>query len=291
MIVAIFLILVGSLLFVGALAVQDFDFKALGTRKFEKNTYEITEPFDSISIHATTAEIKLVRSENESCRVEFYEAEKDRYQVSVQNGTLTICKNNTKRWYEHIGISFEEPKMTIYLPEGEYQTLFVQTNTGDVDIPSYFSFESIDIEGNTSDIVCRAPTTDRVQIHVDTGDVMLSGMAGEIIVTASTGRIELTELCCASLYAESSTGKIFLKNVIAEAELKLESSTGDVVLDGCDAGAIFVRTSTGDVTGSLLSAKIFRTSTSTGHVDVPQATTGGTCDIQTSTGDIQITVS
>lgn len=58
---------------------------------------------------------------------------------------------------------------------------------------------------------------------------------------------------------------------------------------GCDAAEIYVKTSTGDVTGSLLSGKSFVTDTSTGEVNVP-ASSGGKCEIKTSTGNIKISV-
>ena len=40
----------------------------------------------------------------------------------------------------------------------------------------------------------------------------------------------------------------------------------------------------------VLSAKVFITETDTGKVEVPKSVTGGRCEIETDTGDIQITV-
>ena len=57
-----------------------------------------------------------------------------------------------------------------------------------------------------------------------------------------------------------------------------------------DAGELTVLTGTGDVTGSLLSAKVFITHSDTGMVDVPETTTGGKCKITTDTGDISMDV-
>ena len=58
----------------------------------------------------------------------------------------------------------------------------------------------------------------------------------------------------------------------------------------CDAGELHVKTDTGDVTGSLLSDKIFFAESDVGSVDVPKTTTGGVCEIQTNTGNIAITI-
>ena len=58
-------------------------------------------------------------------------------------------------------------------------------------------------------------------------------------------------------------------------------NTGDVKFDACDASEISVKTDTGDVTGSLLTDKVFITNTDTGRVNVPQTATGGRCEIIT----------
>jgi len=81
-----------------------------------------------------------------------------------------------------------------------------------------------------------------------------------------------------------------LNNVIAAEKFSVERSTGDVKFDGSDAAEIFVRTDTGDVTGSLLTHKVFITKTDTGKVDVPKTVDGGRCEIITDTGDIALDI-
>ena len=70
----------------------------------------------------------------------------------------------------------------------------------------------------------------------------------------------------------------------------MERSTGDVTFTDADASEITVQTDTGDVSGSLLTEKVFITETDTGKVSVPNTVTGGRCKITTDTGDIRITV-
>ena len=72
--------------------------------------------------------------------------------------------------------------------------------------------------------------------------------------------------------------------------MEIDRSTGDVELDGCDAGEISIKTSTGDVTASLLTQKVFLAESATGSVDVPRTTRGGTCEVTSGTGDIEITI-
>ena len=119
---------------------------------------------------------------------------------------------------------------------------------------------------------------------------MSSAQTETVKLSATTGKILMNDIACNKLTAKSSTGHIQLKNVIAEESIKVQNTTGGVEFGGCDAADIMINTSTGDVKGTLLSEKIFITDTSTGRVSVPKTTSGGTCEITTSTGDIDIDI-
>lgn len=92
-----------------------------------------------------------------------------------------------------------------------------------------------------------------------------------IAIETDTGTVRLTNVSRADFMAESGTGTIPLKNVVA-------------------TGSFYVESDTGDVTGTLLSKKVFITETSTGRISVPKTTSGGKCEITTSTGDIKIDI-
>ena len=98
------------------------------------------------------------------------------------------------------------------------------------------------------------------------------------------------EIKCKNLTTDGSTGEIVLTNVIATGEFHINRSTGSVIFDGSDANEIFVDTSTGSVSGTLLTEKVFITDTSVGSVSVPKTITGGRCEINTSTGSIDIDI-
>ncbi len=72
--------------------------------------------------------------------------------------------------------------------------------------------------------------------------------------------------------------------------IEIDLSTGDIRLEAIEAGGLDLTTDTGDITGTLLSDKVFLTETSTGRISVPKTTTGGKCELKTSTGDIKIDV-
>ena len=95
---------------------------------------------------------------------------------------------------------------------------------------------------------------------------------------------------CAALTVETDTGSVTLTNVVGTGDAKIETDTGDVRFDRCDAANYRVRTSTGDVEGTIRTEKVFFASSRTGKTDVPHTRSGGDFDASSSTGDIEITI-
>lgn len=310
-IAAVALIFVGLFVFVVAMTFNKWDFSALSTVKYQPKTYDVSEDFSKISIDVVTDNVEFVPSTDESCHVECQEAEKIKHTATVVDGTLVIDTVDTRRWYEHFGIFSFAPKMTVYLPKTEYTLLTVDTDTGYVKIPSGFTFESIDLKGDTGSVECSANVTKNVKIELATGHMDITGcnpenmrlsaatgrigissskVLGTIEVDTDTGSIHLKDTTAKDCRIESDTGKITLVNTIASESFSIKNSTGSVIFEDSDASEIYVKTSTGSVKGTLLSEKIFITKTSTGSVEVPASTKGGRCEITTDTGSIKISI-
>lgn len=92
------------------------------------------------------------------------------------------------------------------------------------------------------------------------------------------------------MISTGTTGDIYLDNVVASDKLSITRSTGNISFDGSDAAEITVRTDTGNITGRLLTDKVFIAASDTGSVEVPGTVTGGRCEIDTDTGNIRIEI-
>lgn len=309
LIIATALVLTGCILFGVAMYRLDWNFHMLSTVTYETNEYASLEPFENIVILTDTAHIQLVPAENPS--VTCYEQENAKHTVSVKDGTLYIEIHDQIKWYERIGINLGTPKITIYLPKDQYSTLQIEGDTGAVNIPSDFTFASLDIALSTGDVRSDASVTGTAMIRTSTGDIRVKNVsagamslwvstgeitvadlvcAGDLQLRVSTGKAKLTNVSCKNLISSGSTGDLSLDAVLAVESMSIERSTGDVSFDRCDAAQLTIVTDTGDVTGTLLSPKIFLCETDTGRVELPQTTTGGTCQITTDTGDIHIEI-
>ena len=312
--IAVILLIAGLLVCGASLATLGFDFKKLNTVKYTTNTYEPEASFQHICIDTDTADIKFELSEDGICKVVCHEDEKEQHRVRVEGNTLLIEKDKKSVWqflFINFGSWTDSPSVTVYLPEKEYKALSVDASTGDVVIPADFTFESIRVKVSTGDIQCKASAAGDITLQTSTGHISLSGVsAASVSLTTSTGGMDAANVTCAgcmetkvstgsaamenitcgSFVSDGDTGSISMTRVIATGELNVTRDTGSVRFDGCDAETICVETDTGDVTGTLLTEKVFITDTDTGSVDVPRTITGGRCEISTDTGDIRIEI-
>ena len=311
LIIGVALILAGGLLLALAGARSHWDLAALGGGgAFEERTVAVNEAFENISVSSPEASVTFLPAENGKCSVALREQPKLKHAVAVKDGTLTVELEDSRGWSDRVSLFSSAPSITVYLPERAYAALRVEGDTGDVQIAA-LAFESVDISIHTGDVTCAASASGLMRISASTGDIRLENVstgtlelsvstgrvdvlgadcAGELKLHVSTGKAELTDVRCAGLTSDGSTGSLKLTNVIAAGSLTVERSTGDVKLDGCDAAELRLKTDTGDVSGSLLSEKIFITKSDTGDVRVPETVSGGVCRITTDTGDITITI-
>lgn len=311
LVVAATLVVIGLIMFAAVMSAYKWDFGKLSTAKYETNTYEISKAFSNLSMNMDTADITFALSDDGKCRVECYEEEKAKHTVIVREDTLVIHMIDEKSWYDYIGISFDSPKITVYLPGTEYGKLFIKESTGDVEIPGVFKFESMDVSTSTGDVKTDASVSESIKINTSTGKICVENVSADTIdlsvstghvtvsnvtcgsdvkIHVSTGKTNMTGLRCKNVISDGSTGDISLSNVIATETLSIERGTGDVKFEACDANEIFVETDTGDVTGSLLADKVFIIQTDTGSVDVPRTGYGGRCQITTDTGDVRMRI-
>lgn len=273
--IAASLMVLGIALFTIVLFTVDFDFTKVSNVKYMTNSYEFSpQDFDSINLDTITADIEFRKSKDDTCRVVCYEREKMPHEVYIQDHTLTISERDTRNWLDHTTVfSFKTPTITVYLPEGQYETLKIENTTGDIDISGYWIFDSLDLTTTT-------------------GDIQINGLScqRDVFTHVTTGDIKLENLTCNNLTTTGSTGDVDMKNVIVSGSLKARCTTGDIKFDKCDAGELYIKATTGNVSGTLLTPKVIFANSTTGTISVPKYTTGGRCEIDVTTGDIHINI-
>ena len=305
------LIAIGLVLFMVAFVASGCDFIALVSGEYETVTHEPVGEFDRISIVVDTADVTFLPSEDGACRVVACESTNKRHTVSIADGVLSVTVGDhpdRKKWYDYISIGGVGTTITVYLPEKEYVSLAFDGSTGDISIPSDFTFGEATIDNSTGDIDLAASvsgalsitmSTGNASIHdaslgelslsLTTGDVRLESLVcgGAVAIKQSTGRLTISDVTAASFSSEANTGDGVMTGLTVSGDLRLERSTGDLVLTDCKALSLTSESSSGDVTarGLLVGAAISIT-TDTGEVEL-DASDAAEIYITTDTGDVE----
>ena len=304
-------VVLGTAIIGGIFAMAKGDITKFLTQKMETNEHKLSAEFSEITLITNTADVEIIPTDKDYAYVVCREMEKQKHTVKVNEGKLLIEVEDTRKWYDHIGVIFENSAISVYLPRQDYGDISVKADTGTVKISEAFKFKGINVEGSTCTVTCFASVEEQINIEVTTGDVKIVGVSagridasastgdvslekvscsGELSVSVSTGSVSANNVTCKSFVTTGTTGDVNMSNVVAEEMLSLDVHTGSISFDGCDAAEIRMTTSTGDVKGSLLSGKIFTVKTETGSIDVPDSTGGGSCKVTTTTGSIKIKI-
>ncbi|MBQ1396969.1 MAG: DUF4097 family beta strand repeat protein [Clostridia bacterium] len=311
MIAAAVLMGVGLALVWSVLIFSDADFTKFDWEKYQTNTYTAQGDITKIEINLKESDVELIVSDTDRVQAVCLESEKVKHSLSVENGTLRLSEKDERKWYDHITFFSKPLSVTLYLPSDKYDSLKIDTRTGDITVPKDVSVSSTDIVSDTGDVRLSGSIDGVLKIRTTTGDVRLTGVkakridlkatTGDILidklecadtvsVNVTIGELKASDMTCGSFDTTGSTGDVKLMDTVALGSFTIKRSTGDVRFDRSDAAEITVKTSTGDVSGTFRTEKIFITKTSTGSVNVPDTASGGKCRITTSTGDIDIRV-
>lgn len=314
---AVILIVIGCVTFVIALAAAGWDIGKIGVNNtdMEKHVYTPGEEFTEISVALSSEDLKFALAEDGVCRVETYTHKKAVPTVEIVGGKLQVSVADNRSWNEHV-VFFScgnvGASVTVYLPQKAYDSMQVTIGSGNTEIASCGRFGRITVGGASGNILCRDAEAETLTLGTASGNIEvrnlsfsaaeLSTASGNILfkssavtdahVTAHTasGRIQLKDMACGGLNLETASGEVALEGVTASGAAHITTTSGAVRFRSSDAASIKVKTTSGDVSGTLLSDKIFATHTQSGWVDTPASASGGLCEIETISGSVRISV-
>ena len=263
-VVAIVLIIVGGILLAMGLSFA-------GGEKSESTLVQqetmIQESFENIQIDTQDCDVTFVPYNGTAdAHVVILERENTHHDVWVEDNTLKI-KMVERDWTDYIGIYRESMEITVYLPQKQYTSVWVTTDTGEIRTPVPLAALEIQLRSSTGMICCDGVAGDLLDcmtstgdIHVrdcapvtlkvqsDTGDVYLSNVEStDMHLQTDTGDKEVRNVACERLTCDSSTGDVELHQVMAEEYLQVFTTTGEVEIENSDAGNVNIETDTGDI--------------------------------------------
>lgn len=274
-----------------------------------RETKEINGDIADVTIITDTADVSVLASSGEFY-VECTRDKKLELSVRVADGKAIIELIDDRPWPAN-WFTADNQKVTVYLPFGDYGTLEIETHTGDVELNS-LNLVSLMVTSHTGDIEASSinvsttamiatdtgdtelydSTLTHLNAKATTGDISVSRVeADSVQIEVTTGDIEVEDLNCQTdVQIKATTGDVDMHSVFTANNLRINTTTGNVNFRSIDGAEVYINATTGDVRGSFASDKIIFAETTTGKVNVPKLTTGGRCEITTTTGDINVTI-
>lgn len=273
LIAAAVLILAGGVVSGTAYALSGFDITKFNSIQYSEKEYEFTADIKEIHIEAVECDVQLMTSSDGKYHVKVYDGENIYHKVSAENGTLEIIRHDDRKWWESMDIDFftNEMVITVAVPKNEFEKLYAESVSGDIEIGQEFSFDSAELITTSGEIDFGGGAKMELEVSTVSGDITISGVDTD------------------GAFIETTSGEVKLKSVIAD-KAEITSVSGDITFDGCDGGEFDVDTTSGDVKGTLLSGKDFETDTVSGDIDLPKAAENGTFNVATVSGDIKLKI-
>ena len=297
---AVLLIIAGISLILGATnlvkgrdgSVKEYTFANAGIRALE--------------LDSGAAGVELRRAKDGIVRVQCVESATLKYKVWQNGETLHVERERAGRW-SLFRASLKEDYIHIYLPDRDYESLWIKSSSGGIGIPEGFRFDNAIITASSGGVTFAADATSELNIRTSSGGVAVKNASPEsLFVSASSGGVALSDMdpgsvslnltsgslklesirCGGDLSAEDNSGSIRFSDVIADGTMTLECTSGSIKLEDCDAAELRIQCVSGSVSGHLLTPKTYIARSVSGSVRVPPDSGGGICNVNTTSGSI-----
>lgn len=312
---ALVCILIGAGLMISVGSMNGWDPARFGNSvHLTAQRFPVEENFGAIDLRGCGGDVTLLPAEDGVCRVVTGVSEDGGIEtkVEVRDGVLYVTREDTRPWYARMAFNFwtGEDDVTIFLPEERLGELDLRSASSQIAVRSGLVFGRATVESTSGDIRFQAEATESLRLKTSSGAIVLEYSAcGDVALESSSGDIRARYLQCGdfaarstsgsqlledlsaagSVTAVSTSGEKTLRRVTAKDALEIESTSGDVSLEAIDAASVAIRTSSGEVKGTVTRRMDFSASSSSGDIRLPESDPkGGAFRVTTSSGDVTI---
>lgn len=163
-----------------------------GTDEYTKKVYlsdggEVEE----IEIDVFDRELEIYESNDGQIRIEYFDGEKERFEIGVSDKKLTVKLTENKEWTDYIGFNKapgEYRKVRISLPSEMIAKLSAATTNENITITNLSFAEGVNLQSNGGSIICDNLGAGKViTLAVKNGDITgsISGTIDEFSITCT----------------------------------------------------------------------------------------------------------
>lgn len=234
-------------------------------------TYTAESSICDVTADCGPADFILLPSENNTCRVECAENETVHYVVTTENSVLHIRRADSRTVFSFFKFyrALRSEPVRVYLPQGTYKSLEVETTSGDIAIPAGYAFDTASLQSTSGDIACCAECS-LLSIETTSGDIALKN-----------AKCSTIELC-------STSGDITLENVQSSKKTHAETTSGKVQFINLETTELEIHTASGKVSSENIKCTTLQIGTASGEVHLTHVKSSNTIEVDTASGKVSL---
>ena len=160
---------------IGAIARAGLELIRVFTGGSNESIAEFAEDYDekitSLDLRNDLGEVRLVAGD--TWRVEASDVSKS-FKSQVTGGKLVIC-NDSKNWFSLFHWGNRSPRVTVYMPEEELDSILLDTGAGAVYADAKLNARSVRINGGAGEIRLSAVKAGKLNIDLGVGKTDVQG--------------------------------------------------------------------------------------------------------------------
>jgi len=305
---ALILLALGLILTAAAFFSVGFHISGFDTTNYEQELTPLDKPYDKIVIDGGWCNVLIMTPGTRSAFPEFQDLEitspcvlsyNDGNDIFTECGyrdrVLYISRRDLRPWYKKIGYDFNmnSDQIVLFLDDLHFDTLEVTTSSGRIWLLSEAEIKDVNMHTSSGQLFVRDLMSNSLTMKSTSGDIYIqTSLSDHILAESTSGAISLASVHSQELlHAITSSGELSADRTYSST-LTLETTSGDIEFSDLDAIiAIVLESTSGDIEGSLSSGKRFTANSTSGNIQVPPDASGGAqCIVNTTSGDIEITI-
>lgn len=246
------LLLAACALFVTGMALEDWDFTALNTARYQTRTQTFTG-IEDIDISYPYADIAVQTDEDAGEITLSYPVRVDRdgndlgyTQLTAEGGLLQLTAKDKPSWNFGFGIQVSAPQVVLTLPATAFGDISIGSDAGKIAVEGV-TCGNLLLSADLGDIEAKDVSCTQLTAAASAGAVAVYGGECESAqLTADLGEVRAEDIQCASLTCTSQLGSAHIERLQCE-KLSVDVETGDIELEEAAVQSIELSAALGDI--------------------------------------------
>ncbi len=268
--------------------------------KSQVRTENVAGDIHSIQLSTYKADINILSHDKDEISLVITENSHSRFNFNTgsSEGVLIIEEdfNDKNYWLSLIPSIFflsmdDFPSIDVYVPKDTQPTLSISTAFGDISVAKTVHIANTDISLASGDLSFMGDVDGTMSLLTKSGDIdITSGNISDVDIYLTSGDLSFKSDVHGDMSVFGMSGDIDIHNSIVYGKLSAALNSGDVILKNTDADSLDISVNSGDIDALLLSGKDFTVNSGSGEVNIPENSSGGSCVLNSKSGDIDIKV-